>query len=219
MNAHWYTVVPAFGTPATLLLGLITLRVNGARAERQRKRDLHARALAAITAYGEMPYRIRRRGPGRDAAAQLSDELSVVKAEIETCQVLLAADGDEQVSIAYDALYATARQTVGHEAHAAWEAPIVSEDAEMNQGDLYRRLKPFNTKRDEFAATLRTATLPRSQRISRALRATFPVLTKLPGVLAPPPPTPTQVVAPQDLATTPPAEDDQAEERSASETT
>jgi hypothetical protein len=200
MSAHWYVVVPAFGTPSTLAVGLLTLRVNGARAERQRKRDLHARALAAITAYGEMPYRIRRRPPGRDAHARLSDELSAVKSELDVCQVLLAADGGEQVSIAYDALYATARRSVGTEAHDAWEAPVITDGKEMNQGDLYRRLEGFNTERTAFAATLRIATLPRWRRASRTLREACPWLTVFPGVHTPPPAIPKQVVARQDLA-------------------
>lgn len=116
---HWYTVAPAL---VALIGVLLTLILGGVRAERQRKRDLHARALSAITAYGEMPYRIRRRPPGADRRARLSDELSLTKVEVDTCQVLLAADGDERLSDAYDALYAIARRTVGKEAHDTWEA-------------------------------------------------------------------------------------------------
>ena len=102
--------------------------------------DLHSWALAAITAYGEMPYRVRRRPAGAEHRARLSDELSLIKSEVDTCQVLLAADGNERLAAAYDRLYATARQTVGKEAHDAWTAPTIEDDSEMNQGALYRRL-------------------------------------------------------------------------------
>lgn len=136
--APWYTLVAA----AVAFVGvLVSVTINGNRAERQRKRDLHARSLAAITAYGEMPYRIRRRTAGAETRARLTDELSRVKAEVDTCQVLLAADGDEKLSDAFDDLYELARTTVGKEAHDAWMAPVITQDAEINQGDLYRRLE------------------------------------------------------------------------------
>jgi hypothetical protein len=194
---HWYTLAVAgialFGVLATLL-------INGIRAERQRRRDLHARALAAIIAYGEMPYRIRRRATGTENRARLSDELSLIKAEVDTCQVLLAADGDEKLSEAFDDLYKLARTRVGKEAHDAWIAPVIDTDQEMNQGLLYRRLADFNAKRAEFADDLRTATLPRHKLIWRWTRTRWPLMTKLPGIRAPRTPADRQVAAPQDLA-------------------
>jgi hypothetical protein len=162
--SHWYTVGPAL----VALVGVfITLSINGARAERQRRRELHARALAAIIAYGEMPYRIRRRAPGSEARARLSDDLSQVKAEVDACQVLLAADGGERLSDAFDELYNLARKSVGKAAHDAWEAPVITDDQEMNMGPLFRSLQAFNTAREAFADDLRTATLPRRHRITR----------------------------------------------------
>ncbi len=198
---HGYTLAVAgvglFGVLATLV-------INGIRAERQRRRDLHARVLAAITAYGEMPYRIRRRAPGAENRARLSDELSTTKAEVDTCQVLLAADGDEKLSDAFDELYNLARTIVGKEAHDAWARPVIEGDQEMNQGDLYRRLADFNTKRAEFADHLRTATLPRRKRLWRWCRMRSPWLTKLPSVRAPRAVTDRQSAAPQDIAPSPP---------------
>jgi len=197
--ASW--LVPAAAAALALFGVLLTLVITASRAERQRRRDLHARALAAITAYGEMPYRIRRRPPGAEHRARLSDELSLVKAEVDTCQVLLAADGDEKLSDAYDDLYAVARKTVGKEAHEAWTAPAIEDDAEMNQGELYRRLGDFNAKRAAFADHLRRATLPRHKRLSRWIRSNWTWTTKLPGVRTPTSPEQRQIVAPQDLAT------------------
>lgn len=199
----WYILVPALIALAGVL---VTLIINGRRAERQRKRDLHARALAAITAYGEMPYRIRRRPPGAEHRARLSDELSVAKAEVDTCQVLLAADGDERVSDAYDALYAVARRTAGKEAHQVWKAPVIDSDEQMNQGELYRRLSEFTSQRNAFADDLRLATLPAPRRLSRWVRTHWPWTTKIPGVRTPTTAEQRQILAPQDIACNPPAE-------------
>lgn len=196
--AHWYTI----GAAAIALMGVsVTLMLNGARAERQRRRDLHARALAAIIAYGEMPYRIQRRAPGAEKRARLSDELSRTKAELDTCQLLLAADGDERISKAFDDLYDLARRSAGKAAHDAWNAPLIQSDGEMNQGKLYRQLSDFNTARDQFADDLRTATLPRRKRASRWVRSRHPV-ARLPLVRRPRAAHDRRAVAPQDLITT-----------------
>lgn len=96
---------------AGVVLGLL---VSGDRAERQRRRELHARALATILAYGEMPFMIRRRRCEGEHASEervrLSDRFSEVKAETATCQALLSADGDDRVSAAYNDVVETARR-------------------------------------------------------------------------------------------------------------
>jgi hypothetical protein len=157
------------------LLGvLFGLWVNGDRAERQRRRDLHGRALAAVIDYGEMPFMIRRRRcePEQRSAERirLSDHFSKVKAEIATCQVLLAADGHRRISAAYEELVATARGVVGKEAHDAWKEAPIKTDAEMNMGPLFDRLDPFRRELLAFESALARATLPRRVRVLWRLR-------------------------------------------------
>jgi hypothetical protein len=120
------TISAPIGGAAIGLAGiLIGLWINGGRTERQRRRDLHARALAAVLSYAEMPFMIRRRryeAEERSAErVRLSTHFSTVKAELSACQVLLAADGDQGLSNAYETLVETARQTAGREAHEAPE--------------------------------------------------------------------------------------------------
>ena len=72
-----------------------------------------------------MPFRIgRRRCEDEHRSSErvrLSDAFSQVQAELATCQVLLAADGNRVISDAYDQLIGVARKTVGAEAHQAWK--------------------------------------------------------------------------------------------------
>lgn len=158
---------------ALLALGgvLLGLWVNGDRSERQRKRDLHARALAAIIAYGEMPFMIRRRRyeeVERSAErVRLSDHFSNVKADVSTCQVLLSADGDERLAGAYEQLVGEAQRTVGQEAHTAWTEPAITTDAEMNMSGIFDKLMPFRTQLDAFKEDLARSTLPRRKRLRR----------------------------------------------------
>lgn len=155
---------------------LIGLWVNGDRAERQRRRQLHGRALNAVLAYGEMPFMIRRRRVEDDQRSaervRLSTHFSAVKAEISTCQVLLAADGDQRISTAYKGLVETARQTAGQEAHEAWKLDPIKADPDMNMGKLFDRLKPLRDRVERFEADLARATLPRRLRVGRWMRGT-----------------------------------------------
>jgi hypothetical protein len=158
------------------LFGIVAgLWINGDRAERQRRRDLHARALAAVVDYGEMPFMIcrRRTEPEQRSAERirLSDHFSKVKAEISTCQVLLAADGHFQVADAYEDLVSTARSVVGKEAHNAWQQEPIHRDSEMNMGPLFDRLAPYRSKLASFQGSLAQATLPRRRRWPGQIRS------------------------------------------------
>lgn len=157
------------------LFGIVAgLWINGDRAERQRRRELHARALAAVVDYGEMPFMVcRRRSEPEQRSAErirLSDHFSKVKAEISICQVLLAADGHSHVSDAYETLVATARSVVGGEAHEAWQKEPIHQDPEMNMGPLFDRLAPYRSQLASFQDALAHATLPRRHRLAGRIR-------------------------------------------------
>jgi len=169
------TISAPVGGAAIGLAGiLIGLWINGSRTERQRRRDLHARSLAAVIEYGEMPFMIRRRRSESEHRSaervRLSDHFSKVKAEVSTCEVLLTADGHRKVSVAYGELVRTARRVAGQEAHEAWKDEPVQADSEMNMGPIFERLQEFRAQLDDFEGALAGATLPRRLRLARWLR-------------------------------------------------
>lgn len=165
---------PTLGAGIALLGVLVGLWVNGDRRERERRRELHARALAATMDYGEMPFMIRRRRsePEQRSAERirLSDHFSALKAEITTCQVLLAADGRQEIAVAYEELVAVGRRVVGGEARDAWTEEPIGSDPEMNMAPLFERLVEYRDQLAVFQAALATATLPRRRRFWRWLR-------------------------------------------------
>jgi hypothetical protein len=162
---------PVVGAIIALAGVLIGLWISGDRAERQRRRDLHARSLAAILAYAEMPFMIRRRKHEPEQASaervRLAAQFSIEKAELTTCQVLLAADSDQRLAAAYNTLVEVARRTAGQEAHDAWEAAPISTDPEMNMGALFDRMSELRNQLDIFQDDLTHATLPRRIRARR----------------------------------------------------
>jgi hypothetical protein len=133
---------------------LWTLWVNGDRAERQRRRELRARALEAVLAYREMPFMIRRRRsePEERSAerVRLGTRFSEIQSELATCENLLVADGPDWLAQEYLELVLIARSTAGREAHEAWKVDPITEDVEMNMPDLFGRLKPLNDGVDRF---------------------------------------------------------------------
>jgi hypothetical protein len=165
---------PVAGAIIALAGILVGLWVGGDRTERQRRRDLHARSLTAILSYQEMPFMIRRRRHEPEYASservRLAAHFSTVKAELTTCQVLLAADGDPRLAAAYDTLVEVARRTAGAEAHDAWDSPPITSDAEMNMGALFDRMGELRTQLDIFRDDLARATLPRRTRLGRRLK-------------------------------------------------
>lgn len=147
-------LVPLVAALIALSGVLWTLWVNGDRAERHRRRELHARALEAVLAYREMPFMIRRRRHEAEERSvervRLSSHFSEVQTELSTCEHLLAADGPEWLAREYQKLVAIARSTAGREAHEAWNVDPIAEDSKMNMPDLFARLKPLNDEVDSF---------------------------------------------------------------------
>src|ERR1700741_1960199 len=106
---EWAAVIaPAI----VLLVGVVTLYINGERAERWRRRDLHARGMAAAIAYSEMPFAIRRRQYEAEHRSservRLTTCFAEIQAEIAICQALLESECDPRIASAYRELVAIA---------------------------------------------------------------------------------------------------------------
>jgi HAMP domain-containing protein len=144
-----------------LLLGVITLFINGERNERQRRRELHARALAATIAYAEMPFAIRRRQhePDRRSAerVRLTTVFSQVQAEITVCQTLIDAEGDQRISAAYRELVRATRNVAGAAARDAWNDEPITRDPDVNMPAVAQQLQPLAEHREKFANAIRYA--------------------------------------------------------------
>jgi hypothetical protein len=101
------------------------------------KTEIYAKALAAVTAYKQLPYRIRRRAKGdddtRDKLGQLSSD---VHQEITYYRHLLNLDS-RLVASAYEDLIRKVYQKGKGYRDAAWEHPPISADNEMSFVESY----------------------------------------------------------------------------------
>ena len=156
------SAVSAYG-PVIALIGVAaTLWVNGRRAERQCRRENHARAIAAVVSYYEMPFRIRRRRGERENESseriRLSDEFSAIQAELACCEALVRADPDAQVRRNFEELVVMVRKCAGSQARAAWEAQTINSDSEMNMPLLHDALAPVREKQAACETAMASAT-------------------------------------------------------------
>lgn len=107
------------------------------QARRERKMRAFADALGAVAEYQELPYRIRRR-QGADATtrAAIAERVSDIQVKVAFHQAWLEIES-EAVADAYRTLVAAARREAGAHMSAAWQEPILADDAAMSLGTGY----------------------------------------------------------------------------------
>jgi hypothetical protein len=153
--------------PMLALVGVaVTLWINGARDERRRRRELHARALEVIAQYCEMPFLIRRRRHDERSAerARLSERFADIQAELASCEALMRADPDQSVRDAYATLVARVREHAGKQASLAWKAPPITADEQMGMGAVREALEPIVIVQRACEKAMADSTTPRHRR-------------------------------------------------------
>jgi hypothetical protein len=135
-------------------IALISLWVNGIRQERARRQRLYADALAALVAYREFAYVIRRRRapvPGHEEIAgeervRISEALREVQRDVEYHRAWIKTEPATAVATTYDALAKETRRVAGGYMHDAWQADPLDNDAGMNIPDIdYSPLAEYDT--------------------------------------------------------------------------
>lgn len=124
----------------SLLVLAITNWANSQRETDARRRDMYAKAFAAVAAYKEFPYVVRRRKSGDAALAadervRISEALRLVQQDLSYYSAWMATES-ERVASAYRALVADTRRVAGQQIHEAWTSPAPTSDQEMNMPDL-----------------------------------------------------------------------------------
>lgn len=159
-------VVRDFGPMIALVAVAVTLFVNGAREERRRRREIHARALEAIARYYEMPFMIRRRRHDEPSAerVRLTERFADVQAELACCEALMRADSDPAVRKAYATLATAIRTHAGAQASSAWNTEPITSDAKMGMGDVTAALGPIGSVRQTCEHAMAKSTAPRHRR-------------------------------------------------------
>lgn len=135
------------------IIAFLTFWAAGVRQERSRRQQLYADALAALVAYREFAYVIRRRRgpiPGHEEIAgeervRISEALREVQKDVAFHSAWIKAE-PASVAARYADLVEQTRRLAGGYMHDAWNADPLNDDAGMNIPDIdYMPLAAYET--------------------------------------------------------------------------
>jgi hypothetical protein len=130
------TIIAAALAAVVAVIGYTVQRKIARRSERA---DLYGNAIAAVEAYLEGPYRIRRKTDDRGNWFAISSALSDAKTAISHHQALLQMHAPAAVSTAYDAFARAAIIEAGPQMTAAWGRPPIAAETDVPLGTGYDR--------------------------------------------------------------------------------
>ena len=124
----------------SVLLLAINMWVSRQKDRDDRRSDLYSKAFAAVAAYKEFPYIVRRRRSGGAGVAaeeriRISEDLRHVQEQLSYHSAWMATES-KRVAVAYRHLVAETRRIAGAQIHEAWLQPPATTDEAMNMPDL-----------------------------------------------------------------------------------
>ncbi len=127
------------GAVALFVLAVNTI-VAAQREQRSRRRDIYASAFAAVMAYVEFPYVVRRRKGGEAEVAaeervRISEELREVQQQLAYYGAWIRTESP-RVAAAYARLVSETRRIAGRRINEAWRLDPMTTDEGMNMPDL-----------------------------------------------------------------------------------
>jgi hypothetical protein len=141
-------VIPLIAATIALFGVLVTLVVNGYRANRERRRELFAGGWAAVQSYKEMAFAVRRRSAADPAGerVRISEALRETQHDISFHEAMIGRDPANGVASAYLELVQKTREIAGGIIKRSWDEPPIDVDAEMHAPEIaaeLQALRPF----------------------------------------------------------------------------
>jgi hypothetical protein len=144
----WKIIAPLVAATIAFLGVMITLRVNGLLAQRERLRELYADGWAAVQAYKEMAFAVRRRRvddrPGE--RVRLSEALRDIQKDLSYHEALIGRERSGRAAAEYRNLVAKTREIAGGIIKRSWDEEPITSDNEMHSPEIaseLQALKPF----------------------------------------------------------------------------
>jgi hypothetical protein len=140
-------------TSAIALLGvLLTLIINGYRANRERRRELFAGGWAAVQSYKEMAFAVRRRSsadpPGE--RVRISEALRGIQHDISFHEAMIGRDPSDDVAAAYRDLVKKTREVAGGIIKRSWDKDPITSDGEMHAPEIATELQALRSHEDAY---------------------------------------------------------------------
>ncbi|MDQ3668903.1 MAG: hypothetical protein M3377_01255 [Actinomycetota bacterium] len=158
----WKVIAALIGAALAFLAHMVVLLVNGRRARQERLRELYAGGWAAVQAYKEMAFAIRRRNIENRAGerVRLSEAMREIQKDISFHQALIGRERSGRAAAQYRNLVAKTRDIAGGIINRSWNQEPIAADSEMHSPEIAAELgalKPFedgyiNAVADELGA-------------------------------------------------------------------
>lgn len=147
-SADLRALVALAAATVAFLAAMITLWINGRRAHRERLRELYAGGWAAVQAYKEMAFAIRRRNENDRASerVRLSETLREIQKELAYHEALIGRERAGRAAAEYRVLVAKTREIAGGIVRRSWDQEPITSDQEMHAPTIATELamlKPF----------------------------------------------------------------------------
>lgn len=144
----WKVIAALIAATLAFMAHMVVLLVNGRRARRDRLRELYAGGWAAIQAYKEMAFTIRRRNIDDRAGerVRLSTAMSEIQKELAYHEALIGRERSGRVATEYRNLLFKTREIAGDIIQRSWDGDPISSDSQMHAPEIADRLadlKPF----------------------------------------------------------------------------
>jgi hypothetical protein len=142
---------------ATAIVGIIALWVNGSRAERRRRRELYAGGWAAVQAYKELAFAVRRRRHDDPAGerVRVSEALRDVQKDLAYHDALIANERSGRIATDYRNLVTKAREIAGGVIREGWNTEPITDDTQMHAPDIAEKLMPLERFEDAYQTAVR----------------------------------------------------------------
>jgi hypothetical protein len=164
-------VSAAIGLVSTLLVAVAGWLWN----QRQKRLDAHAKLLAdayaAVAAYKEFAFAVRRRDPAEPAQERIriSEAMRAVQQEL-TFHLAWVPGTSRRVSESYDALVGETRKVAGTALRDGWNNPAITTDAQMNMPVVAAALAELVPSEREFLREVQRYLQPVRSRFARTER-------------------------------------------------
>jgi hypothetical protein len=138
----WKVIVPL----VVAVIGFTALMIRmwwDARASRlDRLRELYAGGWAAVQAYKEMAFAIRRRNIEDRAGerVRLSEALAAIQKDLSYHEALIARERSGKIAAEYSALVSKTREIAGDVIRDSWNDEPITKDSEMHSPEIAQKL-------------------------------------------------------------------------------
>lgn len=156
----WKVIAALIAAAVAFLAHMIVLLVDGRRARRERLRELYAGGWAAVQAYKEMAFAIRRRNIGDRAGerVRLSEAMREIQKDISFHEALIGRERSGRAAAEYRNLVVKTREIAGEIIKRSWNDEPITSDREMHSPKIAAELaalKPFEDGYMDAAADAR----------------------------------------------------------------